>query len=67
MSCDPDVQHKIVLILQSDSTRLDAGALHNLIYGTFPDSVAREKSGNETKHRVRILQDMHTLFSTVNI
>ncbi len=38
MSCDPDVQYKIVLILQSDWTRLYAGALHKLIYDTFPDS-----------------------------
>ncbi len=57
MSCDPDVQYKIVLNLQSNWTRLYAGALHKLIhvYGTFSDSpyvvpVAREKSGNETIH-----------------
>ncbi len=44
MSCDPDEQSKIVLILQSDWTRLYAGALHKLINGTFPDS----PSENET-------------------
>ncbi len=38
MSRDPDVQYKIALILQSDWMRLYAGALHKLIYGTFPDS-----------------------------
>ncbi len=48
MSCDADMQYKLVLILQSDWTRLYAAALHKLIYGTFPDSVACEKSGNET-------------------
>ncbi len=50
MLCDPDVQYKIVLILQSDWTRLYAGALRKLIYGTLIPrlSVAREKSVNET-------------------
>ncbi len=36
LSCDPDVQYNIALILQSDWTSLYAGTLHKLIYGTFP-------------------------------
>ncbi len=51
MSCDPDVQYKIVLILQSDWTRLSAGALHKLMYGRLSVAVACEQSGNETNHR----------------
>ncbi len=44
MSCDPDVQYKIVLILQSDWTRLYAGTLHKLIYATFPDSLSLQRA-----------------------
>ncbi len=44
LSCDPDMQYTMVLILQSDWTRLYAGALHKLVYATFQYSPQCAKS-----------------------
>ncbi len=60
MSCDPDLQYKIVLILQSDWTCDYGGGLHKLIYVTFPGSVACEKSGNETSRTAQRLFKLTT-------
>ncbi len=64
MSCDPEVQYKIVLILQSDWTRHYGGTLHKLIYALFQTLHTGAKE-SLLRRRHRTIHGMHLSMKSI--